>query len=111
MGLEEVDLHHALALGGEAAHRPQAPMPELYRLSAGPFERALQDAQPLGAALPDEALGPRAAVRLGQPATLQQILGAALDDDALVAVQMAVVGDKRPGSARTWAAMGSKRRL
>lgn len=41
MGLEEVDLHHALALGGEAAHRPQAPMAELHRLGAGPFERAL----------------------------------------------------------------------
>ncbi len=64
---------------------------------AGERKQSLQHAQSDGAALGHQTLGPRATVRAVQTTTFQQIIGAAFDDDALVAVEVRLIGGEATG--------------
>ena len=103
MGLQKIDLDDLFAVLRQAPHVAQPPKSEMHGAAAGPFEcgngmfacereQSLQDAHTEGPALRQEALGPRAAVGAEQAAAFAQVVGAALDDDALVTVDMGVGG-------------------
>ena len=64
---------------------------------AGEGQQALQGPDRLGSALGHQALGPRPAVCTHHPATLHHVVGAALDDDALVGVDVGVIGGEAAG--------------
>ena len=106
MDLQEIELDDALALGEQCAQIPQ-PVAAVFAGPAGsPFQigeamilrqvqQALQGADRLWAALLQQGLGPLAAGWAEQPAPSQQIVGAALDQRALVGMDV-LRGGRKP---------------
>lgn len=108
MGLEEVDLHDLFAVLEQPADILQAPQTEMNGPATGALQvdggmlpgegqQALQGPHRLGAALDQQAFSPRAAVGAHHPATFHQVVGAALDDDAFVRVEVGGIGGEAAG--------------
>ena len=103
MGFEEVQLHDVAGQGEQAFEIAQSPGAVVGGEARGFFQpgggmlfsqlqQAEHHAQALRAAGGMHAFGPGAGERADQPATIQQVIDAALDEVALAAVQMCRIG-------------------
>jgi hypothetical protein len=106
--LKEIDLDNLLAVLEQASDIPQAPQAEMDGAAAGPLQlvgrmlagegqQALHRPHGLGPTLGRQARRPSTGVRADHLATFHQIGGAALDDDALVCVDVRVSGGEAAG--------------
>src|ERR1019366_547447 len=103
MRFQKIDLDHVLFLLQEPAQVLEAPGAAVHRHSGGLLdaldrvffgetEQALEHAQAVGSPLGVDRFGPSTGVGAHQLATFEEVVGTALDDTALVRMNMRVIG-------------------